>query len=277
VTRSVKLFSAVVPVVALALLVASTVVPLVYAPTVIVFDAAASNYCTGTCGTTLSWSHTVGSGSSRILVVGVAISDTSAAVASISYGSSSLTALPDSGFLIALYYLLNPAIGTATVTVTFTGIPAESASAGSISYFNVASVGSSGSNNGEGSPASITASSNAGDLVVDILSALTSAWPPVVGSGQNSRWQQPSVGAMSDKVGSSPDTTMAWTLGGAGGAYSGTWHMIAAVLFPQTVPTLAPVGGFMEPVNKLAVFAPYLALLGVIGVVAVVFWKRPQN
>jgi len=39
----------------------------------------------------------------------------------------------------------------------------------------------------------------------------------------------------------------------------------------------SPVGGFMEPVNKLAVFAPYLALFGVIGAVAVVFWKRPDN
>ena len=41
--------------------------------------------------------------------------------------------------------------------------------------------------------------------------------------------------------------------------------------------TPTPVGGFMEPVNKLAVFAPYLALLGVIGAVAVIYWKRPDN
>jgi len=40
---------------------------------------------------------------------------------------------------------------------------------------------------------------------------------------------------------------------------------------------IAPVGGFMHPVNKLAVFAPYLALPGVIGAVAVVFWKRADN
>jgi Tol biopolymer transport system component len=39
----------------------------------------------------------------------------------------------------------------------------------------------------------------------------------------------------------------------------------------------APVGGVVEPVNKLAVFAPYLALFGVIGAVAVVLWKRPDN
>lgn len=40
---------------------------------------------------------------------------------------------------------------------------------------------------------------------------------------------------------------------------------------------VGPVGGVVEPVNKIVVFAPYLALLGVIGAVAVVFWKRPNN
>ena len=41
-------------------------------------------------------------------------------------------------------------------------------------------------------------------------------------------------------------------------------------------PPVAPVGGFMEPVNKLAVFAPYLALLGVLAVIviAAVPWKK---
>jgi hypothetical protein len=51
--------------------------------------------------------------------------------------------------------------------------------------------------------------------------------------------------------------------------------MIRAYVDP--LGTGAPVGGFLEPVNKLAVFAPYLALFGVIGAVVVVFWKRPDN
>jgi len=54
--------------------------------------------------------------------------------------------------------------------------------------------------------------------------------------------------------------------------------MIRAEVDPCTSPPAGgPVGGFMEPVNKLAIFAPYLALVGVIGAVAVVFWKRPDN
>jgi hypothetical protein len=52
--------------------------------------------------------------------------------------------------------------------------------------------------------------------------------------------------------------------------------LIRVDIDPIVAPS-GPVGGFMEPVNKLAVFAPYLALLGVIGAIAVVFWKRPDN
>jgi hypothetical protein len=47
----------------------------------------------------------------------------------------------------------------------------------------------------------------------------------------------------------------------------------------QTEP-IAPVGGFMEPVNKAAVFAPYLALFGLVAAVAVVVaksWKKPES
>ena len=39
----------------------------------------------------------------------------------------------------------------------------------------------------------------------------------------------------------------------------------------------APVGGFIEPVNKLSVFAPYLALFGFAATVAVVVWKKREN
>jgi WD40 repeat protein len=47
--------------------------------------------------------------------------------------------------------------------------------------------------------------------------------------------------------------------------------------FQTAAPIGAPVGGFLEPVNKLTVFAPYFALFGAIAAVAVVFvkpWKR---
>ena len=45
-------------------------------------------------------------------------------------------------------------------------------------------------------------------------------------------------------------------------------------------PPTEPVGGVVEPVNKLAVFAPYLALFGVVATIAIVVaapWKKPDT
>lgn len=55
-------------------------------------------------------------------------------------------------------------------------------------------------------------------------------------------------------------------------------YMIRAVI--GSLGGAAPVGGFVEPVNKLGVFVPYVALFGVVTVVAVLIaepWKRPGN
>jgi hypothetical protein len=53
----------------------------------------------------------------------------------------------------------------------------------------------------------------------------------------------------------------------------------ASVSYDVPCPTLVPVGGFMDPVNKLGVFAPYLVLFGVMAVVvlAVAPWKKREN
>jgi len=47
----------------------------------------------------------------------------------------------------------------------------------------------------------------------------------------------------------------------------------------DSTPPSAPVGGVVEPANKLMVFAPYLALFGVIAVVvvAVAPWKKCES
>jgi len=45
-------------------------------------------------------------------------------------------------------------------------------------------------------------------------------------------------------------------------------------------PPTEPVGGVVEPVNKLPVFAPYLALFGLVVTIAIVVtapWNRPDN
>jgi hypothetical protein len=50
--------------------------------------------------------------------------------------------------------------------------------------------------------------------------------------------------------------------------------------FTDAPAPVAPVGGFVEPVNQLAVVGSYFALAGLIAaatVVAVIVWKRPDN
>jgi len=63
-------------------------------------------------------------------------------------------------------------------------------------------------------------------------------------------------------------------------APSGENYLIRAEVEQYMPPSSAPVGGFIESVNKLAVFAPYLALFGIVATVAVVIvkpWKKPEN
>ena len=68
--------------------------------------------------------------------------------------------------------------------------------------------------------------------------------------------------------------------GGASGIYAvtvtGTGGETASAVFTTPCPAVA-VGGFVEPVNKLIVFAPYLALLGIVAAAAVMItvpWRK---
>src|ERR1041384_4166888 len=59
----------------------------------IAFDSASRAASTATGTTSISWSHTIGSGTDRFLVVGVAVEDTSATdanIASVTYNNVAL-------------------------------------------------------------------------------------------------------------------------------------------------------------------------------------------
>jgi Tol biopolymer transport system component len=48
----------------------------------------------------------------------------------------------------------------------------------------------------------------------------------------------------------------------------------------QRLPAAAPVGGFVEPVNKVAVLVPWLTIVGSVAAMSVVIvasWKKPEN
>src|SRR3972149_9494611 len=87
-----------------------------------VFDAASSAGWTDT--NTLTWTHTVGAGTNRFLLVGVSIRETDITVTNVTYKASNLTfvgAKVASVNRIEIWRLVNPPAGTGTITVTTSG------------------------------------------------------------------------------------------------------------------------------------------------------------
>lgn len=87
---------------------------------------------------TLTWSHTIGSGSNRILIVYVPISQ-NVSVTGVTYGGVSLTqfvGITNGDPKAYIYYLLNPTVGTANCVITF-NTSIQYLLAGVASFFNV--------------------------------------------------------------------------------------------------------------------------------------------
>jgi hypothetical protein len=224
----------------------------VHASTPIVFDSYATNNCKG-C-TSLSWSHTVGSGSNGILIVGLSGFKNDPA-SSVTFGTKSLSLVGNhvgyANVNVELWSLLNPPTGTDTITVTLSGN--NFLAGGSVSYFNVAGTGtvaSADDGGTTGTTASVTvSSSNTGDLVVDTLGAYNFGLSTVTasqGSGQSQRWNSGPLNALpvpaffvgggSDKPASSP-VTMTWSF-----SPSSYWSLIAVPLIPATIIPEYPLG-----------------------------------
>src|SRR5579864_5912172 len=136
----------------------------------------------------LSWSHTVGSGSNRVLVVGVV----GGCTPSVNYGGVALTQVSQvlnnnsAGNLTDLFVLVAPATGTNTVQVSYSGCTSD-VEAGSISFTGVnqsTPLAHVTTNFGSGTNPGVTVTSASGDMVVDVVgngSAITS-------SSQSLRW-----------------------------------------------------------------------------------------
>ncbi len=199
------------------------------------FDAASSKAST-TSISSLSWSHTLGAGTDRIVIVGVTAENTTAtnaAVSSVTFNGVAATAVPNSlisgggtGIIeTQLFYVLNsslPAPGTYTVQVTFHG-SIQGAAVGAVSLFGVnqsapESVATKVDSSGADSiSTSITTHTN-GAWVVDAVGSGNSG-TFTAASGQTLRWgiaSSGSTGASSTKaVATAGATTLSWTHSGA--------------------------------------------------------------
>ena len=231
------------------ILAASSTLQNVHAATPIVFDSSGSpnpQTCFFTCNV-ISWSHTVGSGSNGILLVGLS-HDTRFTASSVTFGATPLTLIGDhfgSFVHVELWALLSPT-GSGTITVTFSAF-LESFVGGSVSYFNVASTisqlqAAATANDGSTATASDTVTTSPGDLVVDTLAVtnlLSTSTVSPTGSGRVQRWNSGPMGlgfagAGSDQPASGSSVTMSWSIS-QGGVF---WSLVAVPLTPVTSPPI---------------------------------------
>jgi hypothetical protein len=224
------------------------------------FDASSHVNAYYPAGDTISWSHTVGSGSNRILIVGVSLrrSGSSEIVSNVKFGSQSLTYKgrgestdPSKKYVAELWYLIAPSPGTAQIKVTFSGA-VNSTVGGACSFTGVdqstplgtfASAGGSGSEN-----PLVTVSSAAGELVIDVLSIKGKNNNAITADpGQTKRWSDSTGNDANDHTmgggstkGGATSVTMSWTV-----VSQEQWSMAAVSMKPaiELPVQLATFGG----------------------------------
>lgn len=134
----------------------------------------------------LSWSHTIGTGATAVLV-GLTSAGASPTA---KVGATSMTSLATivvaTGDRIRVFGLLNPPTGTQTITVT---TPGNTSGANSVSYKNVTSFGTGVTASGSGTGASQTVSSAAGQMVFQMFgSDGSSLGDDITSYNQTKRW-----------------------------------------------------------------------------------------
>ena len=172
----------------------------------VAFDAVGpSSAGAGGLGPTspVTWSHTT-SGNNRLLVVGVALGITGGGAAaptvSVSYAGVSMAKFgrlhtisgeddSDTQGFVEIYYLVAPAKGTNTVSVSISNVTNVEIETGSVSFTGVDQrhpIEHSNSGIGVSGAPSISVTSAVGNMVVDILGSGTTI--TASGGSQNNRW-----------------------------------------------------------------------------------------
>ena len=214
-----------------------------YAPASVA--AGATTSAKGASVSTLSWSHTVAAGTNRLLLVTVAHRDGNKDVSGVTFGGVDLTVRMSSGTSnnsTAIYYLVNPPVGTATVQVTMSGSVYVAASATNFTGVDPVSPFSPGAASvGTSSTASVSLPSAVGTVVVSAVAANGDAGTlRLLGSG-SSFWND-GTGTNKNNIRGAAATrpgggtvTVGQTL-----SSSKAWSIVATTLQPGVVGTEAP-------------------------------------
>ena len=218
--------------------------------TLSIVQDATTSAATTTGSTSLTWSHTVASGSERLLIVSVAISGDDTDITSVTYGGQALTLLETAsqngggGVKTQLWYLLAPAEGTADVVIQ-TG-QNTAIVGGATTFFGVdqdqpfgatATAGDHGD-----SIYGVDVSSAAGEVVIDSVAVRARA-NLAADSPQVELLDLIGQGSQDVHAGSSTQpgaalVNMSW-LGTGGPPGGGQWALVAVSIRPA--PNVAPV------------------------------------
>jgi hypothetical protein len=200
--------------------------------------------------TTLSWSHTVGTGTNRFLLVGVSIRNANNTVTRVSYAGQALTYVGaqsngDGTVRVELWSLQAPPSGTATVTMTLSG--GAKMVGGAVSFTGVDPMAPLGAFTSAGSPGAINNTNPSVALTdalsnwmaVSVVATEGSAGSLTPASGQTRQYtlfygnSGGDVAGGASTVTGSGTVTMGWTKGA-----NAKW-VIGAIALHQA-PVLAP-------------------------------------
>ena len=195
--------------------------------------------------------HTTGTGTNRLMLVGVSANSYNGArtISSVTFtpAGGSATALTlvgsrenEAGRLAAIYSLLNPpSAASGTVTVTFSGSVAYGIVVGVASFSGVDQAipldGFVSVTGTETTPMNIAVPTNPNDLVFDTVFLGAATLPSLTaGANQTQRWNATIDrvrGAGSTKLATTASTTMSWTV--SGGSTSYYWAIGAVPINPM--------------------------------------------
>ncbi len=230
----------------------------------VVLDGTPTSGTGAANATSLSFAHTTGTGSDRLLLVGVSwnCGSTDRGISSVTFTPSGGSAIPltevftqiagsssSGGRYSAIYRLLDPPSGvTGTVTATFSGAVQYGSVAGAADFAGVDQTTPLGAPGGgastSGSAPTVTLTGlNGSELVFDNVfqGAAGGAQTLTPGAGQTSRWNTSSSGtcaAASTKQATGGSVTMSWTAT-PGASY---WAIAAVPINPAaTGPALSSI------------------------------------
>ena len=244
----------------------------------VTLDGAVSSGTGAASASSVTFSHTTGTGDNRLLLVGVSwnCGSTDRTISSVTFTPASSSALPLSlvktqkaGTNLrysAIYSLLNPPSGVSgTITVTFSGTVSNGIVAGAVNFAGVnqtsplgmATGANGGASSGDPSLPSVTLTGLTGDELIfdNVFQGGTETQTLTPGAGQAQQWNafvSNTRAAASTEQATSSSVTMSWTA-----ASYGYWAIAAVPINPAPIQKTSVISDFDgDGKTDISVFRP---------------------